>query len=90
MMERFEGKVTLVTGGGCGIGAARLVQGLSRDLGERGITINHSQPGLIDTEIDPNNSETAEILKKLMVACLAGLEASYVTGASLTNDGGAA
>jgi 3-oxoacyl-[acyl-carrier protein] reductase len=79
-----------------------LVQGLSRDLGGRGITINNVQPGPVDTDMNPANSETAEVLKKLMalprygtveeiaamVAYLAGPEAGYVTGASLTIDGG--
>jgi len=79
-----------------------LVQGLSRDLGPRGITINNIQPGPIDTEMNPANGEFAEALKKLMalpryghveeiaamVAYLAGPEAGFVTGASLTIDGG--
>jgi 3-oxoacyl-[acyl-carrier protein] reductase len=80
-----------------------LVQGLARDLGPRGITINNVQPGPIDTEMNPDKSEFAEMLKKqfmalprygtaeeiaAMVAYLAGPEAGYVTGASLTIDGG--
>jgi 3-oxoacyl-[acyl-carrier protein] reductase len=79
-----------------------LVQGLSRDLGPRGITINNVQPGPVDTEINPASGEFAETLKKLMalprygtveeiagmVAYLAGPEAGYVTGTSLIIDGG--
>lgn len=80
-----------------------LVQGLARDLGPRGITINNVQPGPIDTDMNPDKSEFAEILKKqvlalprygtadevaAMVAYLAGPEAGYVTGVSLTIDGG--
>jgi 3-oxoacyl-[acyl-carrier protein] reductase len=79
-----------------------LVQGLSRDLGPRGITINNVQPGPVDTDLNPANSDFAEMLKKLMalpryghvdevaamVAYLAGPEAGFVTGASLTIDGG--
>ncbi len=79
-----------------------LVKGLARDLGPRGITINNVQPGPIDTEMNPANSDFAETLKKLMalprygaadeiaamVAYLAGPEAAFVTGASLTIDGG--
>ena len=80
-----------------------LVQGLARDLGARGITINNVQPGPIDTELNPSNSEFAEMLKKQfmalprygtveevagMVAYLAGPEAGYITGASLMIDGG--
>jgi len=80
-----------------------LVKGLARDLGARGITINNVQPGPVDTEMNPDKSEFAEMLKKqvmalprygaadevaAMVAYLAGPEAGYVTGASLTIDGG--
>ncbi len=80
-----------------------LVKGLARDLGPRGITINNVQPGPIDTEMNPSNSEFAEMLKKQfmalprygkteeiagMVAYLAGPEAGFITGASLTIDGG--
>jgi 3-oxoacyl-[acyl-carrier protein] reductase len=80
-----------------------LVQGLARDLGVRQITINNIQPGPINTEMNPDKSEFAEMLKKqflalprygtaeevaAMVAYLAGPEAGYVTGASLTIDGG--
>lgn len=38
--------------------------------------------------MNANDSETAEMLKKLMVACLAGLEADYVTRANLMIDAG--
>jgi 3-oxoacyl-[acyl-carrier protein] reductase len=79
-----------------------LVQGLSRDLGPRGITINNVQPGPIATEMNPPTGEFAEILTKLvavarygtveevagMVAYLAGPEAGYITGANLMIDGG--
>lgn len=79
-----------------------LVQGLSRDLGPRGITINNVQPGPVDTEMNPASGEFAESLVKLMalprygkaeeiasfVAYLAGPEAGYITGANLMIDGG--
>jgi 3-oxoacyl-[acyl-carrier protein] reductase len=79
-----------------------LVQGLARDLGPRGITVNNVQPGPVDTDLNPATGEFAESLKKLMalpryghadevaamVAYLAGPEAGFVTGASLTIDGG--
>ena len=79
-----------------------LVKGLARDLGPRGITINNVQPGPVDTDMNPAQGEFAEMLKTLMalpryghadeiaamVAYLAGPEAGFVTGASLTIDGG--
>jgi 3-oxoacyl-[acyl-carrier protein] reductase len=80
-----------------------LVQGVARDLGARGITINNVQPGPINTDGNPDKTEFAEMLKKqvmalprygtveevaAMVAYLAGPEAGFVTGASLTIDGG--
>ncbi len=79
-----------------------LVKGLARDLGPRGITINNVQPGPVDTDLNPAVGEFAEMMKKLMalpryghvdevaamVAYLAGPEAGFVTGASLTIDGG--
>jgi 3-oxoacyl-[acyl-carrier protein] reductase len=79
-----------------------LVQGLSRDLGPRGITINNVQPGPIATDMNPPEGEFAEVLKKQvavlrygtveevagMVAYLAGPEAGYITGANLMIDGG--
>lgn len=79
-----------------------LVQGLSRDLGPQGITINNVQPGPIATDMNPPTGEFAEILTKHiavarygtveevagMVAYLAGPEAGYITGANLMIDGG--
>ncbi|HZM00925.1 MAG TPA: SDR family oxidoreductase, partial [Planctomycetota bacterium] len=79
-----------------------LAKGLARDLGPRGITVNTVQPGPIDTDMNPASGDFAEMLKQLMalprygtgdevaalVAYLAGPEAAFVTGASLTIDGG--
>ncbi|MBV4488191.1 3-oxoacyl-ACP reductase FabG [Pseudomonas sp. SWRI153] len=79
-----------------------LTKGLARDLGPRGITINNVQPGPVDTDMNPADSDFAESLIPLMavgrygtadeiasfVAYLAGPEAGYITGASLTIDGG--
>jgi 3-oxoacyl-[acyl-carrier protein] reductase len=79
-----------------------LVKGLSRDLGPRGITINNIQPGPIETDMNPVNTDFSKTLIGLlalphygtvkdvaaMVSYLAGPEAGFVTGASLTVDGG--
>jgi len=79
-----------------------LVKGMARDLGPRGITVNNVQPGPIDTDMNPASGDFAESLLKLMaldrygrveevaalVAHIAGPEAGYITGASLTIDGG--
>ncbi|SNS36021.1 3-oxoacyl-ACP reductase family protein [Pseudomonas segetis] len=79
-----------------------LTRGMARDLGPRGITVNNVQPGPVDTDMNPQNSDFAETLKGLMaidrygraeeiaafVAYLAGPEAGYITGASLSIDGG--
>lgn len=79
-----------------------LTRGLARDLGPQGITINNVQPGPVDTDMNPATGEFAESLMGYMavgrygrveeiasfVAYLAGPEAAYITGASLTIDGG--
>lgn len=79
-----------------------LTKGLARDLGPRGITINNVQPGPVDTDMNPASGDFAESLIPLMavgryghaeeiasfVAYLADPEAGYITGASLTIDGG--
>jgi 3-oxoacyl-[acyl-carrier protein] reductase len=77
-------------------------QGLSREVGSRGITVNNVQPGPIDTDLNPATGDWATpqiantALKRYghvediaaMVAFVAGPEASYITGASMTVDGG--
>jgi 3-oxoacyl-[acyl-carrier protein] reductase len=79
-----------------------LVQGLSREVGTRGITVNNIQPGPIDTDLNPAAGEWAApqlentALKRYghvdevaaLVSFIAGPEASYITGANLTVDGG--
>lgn len=77
-------------------------QGLSREVGGRGITVNNVQPGPIDTDLNPAAGDWAEpqlantALNRYghvdevaaLVAFVAGPEASYITGTSLTIDGG--
>lgn len=79
-----------------------LARGLARDFGPRAITVNVVQPGPIDTEANPADGPMAELLHSFMaikrhglpeevagmVAWLAGPEASFVTGAMHTIDGG--
>ena len=79
-----------------------LTRGLARDLGPRSITVNNVQPGPVDTDMNPDSGDFAEMLKGMMalgrygkadeiagfVAYLASAEAGYVTGASLSIDGG--
>jgi 3-oxoacyl-[acyl-carrier protein] reductase len=84
-------------------GAVKMfTQGLAREVGTRGITVNNIQPGPIDTDLNPAAGDWAEpqlantALKRYghvddiaaMVAFVAGPEASYITGTSLTVDGG--
>src|SRR6478609_474153 len=84
-------------------GAVKMfTQGLAREVGPRGITVNNVQPGPIDTDLNPAAGDWAApqiantALKRYgqvdeiaaAVAFLAGPEASYITGASLTVDGG--
>jgi len=84
-------------------GAVKIfTQGLSREVGSRGITVNNVQPGPIDTELNPASGDWAVPQKAATaldrygradeiaatVAFVAGPESSYITGANLTVDGG--
>ena len=84
-------------------GAVKMfTQGLSREVGQRGITVNNVQPGPIDTDLNPASGDWAVPQKAVtalnrygsvdeiaaMVAFVAGPESSYITGANLTVDGG--
>jgi 3-oxoacyl-[acyl-carrier protein] reductase len=84
-------------------GAVKIfTQGLAREVGSRGITVNNVQPGPIDTELNPATGDWAVPQKAAtalnryghvddiaaMVAFVAGPEASFITGANLTVDGG--
>jgi 3-oxoacyl-[acyl-carrier protein] reductase len=79
-----------------------LVKGMARDLGGRGITVNNVNPGPVDTDMNPADSDFAATMHGLMalprhgrpgeiagmVAYLASEEAAFVTGADLLIDGG--
>ena len=78
---------------------AVMVKGLAVDLAPRGITINNIQPGPIETDMTADMIELVKDwipLKRVgqpseiagLAAYLAGPESGYMTGASLTIDGG--
>jgi 3-oxoacyl-[acyl-carrier protein] reductase len=84
-------------------GAVKMfAQGLAREVGSRGITVNNIQPGPIDTELNPAAGDWAAPQKAAtalgrygnveevaaLVAFVAGPESSYITGSNLTVDGG--
>jgi 3-oxoacyl-[acyl-carrier protein] reductase len=79
-----------------------LVRGLAIDLAPRSITVNNVQPGPTASDMNPADAPHAEMLRNLiplkrygtdaevagLVAYLATPEAAFLTGASLTIDGG--
>jgi 3-oxoacyl-[acyl-carrier protein] reductase len=84
-------------------GAIRMfTQGLAREVGDRGITVNNVQPGPIDTDLNPASGDWATPQRAVtalnrygkaeevaaLVAFVASDESSYITGANLTVDGG--
>jgi 3-oxoacyl-[acyl-carrier protein] reductase len=84
-------------------GAVKMfAQGLAREIGSTGITVNNVQPGPIDTDLNPADGDWAVSQKAAtalgryghvdevaaLVAFIASPEAAYITGANLTVDGG--
>lgn len=79
-----------------------LTKGLARDLGPKGITVNLVQPGPVNTDMNPQDSEHANFQRGLMaipqyanpdqiaglVAYLANPGSGYTTGSVLAIDGG--
>ncbi|WP_316819251.1 SDR family NAD(P)-dependent oxidoreductase [Pedobacter nyackensis] len=77
-------------------------RGLARDLGPKGINVSLVQPGPINTDMNPDDTELADLLRGRMavdeygtgediaglVAFLASGEGKYITGTAITIDGG--
>ena len=82
---------------------AAFTKALAREVGPRDVTVNLIQPGSIDTDMNPASGPTTKTLKQFMalgrygatddianaVAFLASAKAKYITGSTLTVDGGA-
>lgn len=84
-------------------GLTGLVRALARDLAPMGITVNNVQPGPVDTDMNPAGTEFAQMVcdsvmavrrygtadeVAAMVAYVVSPEADFLTGATLTIDGG--
>jgi len=76
-----------------------MVKGLAKDLAPRKITVNNVQPGPTNTDINAGAIELLSDMSPMkrvadpkeiagLISYLAGEESSYMTGASLTIDGG--
>lgn len=81
---------------------AGFTRGLAREVAQKGITINNIQPGPVDTDLNPAHGPQAGLMLDAMAIdrfgtvteiadialFLAGAGSGYVTGVSLTVDGG--
>ncbi|SES38206.1 3-oxoacyl-[acyl-carrier protein] reductase [Lentzea xinjiangensis] len=81
---------------------AGFTRAAARELAPLGITVNLVQPGAVDTELNPADGPASEFMRGAtpvgrygtadeiagLVAYLAGPEAGFITGATLTADGG--
>jgi len=78
---------------------AAMVKGIALDLAPRGITVNNVQPGPIDTDMNAGAIEMLAGKSPMgrvgkpgeiagLIAYLAGSESGYMTGESITIDGG--
>ena len=79
-----------------------LTKGLSRDLGEREITVNLIQPGPTNTDMNPADGEASDFIRSRMaianygetkdiaslVTFLTSDQAKFITGSIMTIDGG--
>ncbi len=77
-------------------------RGLARELGPQGVTVNLVQPGAIESDMNPSTGPLADTIRQPIalgrygngediadaVAFLASDKARYITGTSLTVDGG--
>ncbi len=81
---------------------AGFTRGLARELAPKGITINNIQPGPVDTDLNPATGPQASLMLDAMamarfgsveevaslVAFLASPAGAFITGTSITIDGG--
>jgi len=82
--------------------ASAYSRGYAWDLGAKGITVNTIQPGPVDTEMNPDSGDFADSYRKkialgrygkateiaALVAFIAGPDSAFITGSTLTIDGG--